>query len=338
MICTLARSTSKRVHSPCRRRRSRSSLRRRRIQAAPASANPPIVSNVNPRSSLRWYLVPALPRSVGFGPVSSPLRFAHADAVHRGPRPVQQAAPPEPVEHQPVQPLPQPDPLPLAQPSPAGHPRPAAQLPRKRVPADPGAQHEHHPRQHRPARHPRTTGPPSPRWRPGRDQRLDQLPQLIADLPLHTRSARHGSRGSPHAPARSPTNTPRLLKLRLMASGRSRLRPGDPCPRTRRCSCSTPREADPAPGEPGRLPAARIYRTWPAASPRRQRLPSKRRPGWYRWHLCRCRDGARKSAAGSEDATCHRAGMRTPAFVCEACSTPQTSLAPIVYHLKRRFW
>jgi hypothetical protein len=50
---------------------------------ATASGSPSAVNS-------RWYFVPALPRSVGFGPVSSPLSCPDAHRVQGRPRPVQQ--------------------------------------------------------------------------------------------------------------------------------------------------------------------------------------------------------------------------------------------------------
>ena len=46
-------------------------------------------SGVPSRSTTRWRFVPALPRSVGFGPVSAPPFCSHRGAVQAGPAPVQ---------------------------------------------------------------------------------------------------------------------------------------------------------------------------------------------------------------------------------------------------------
>lgn len=143
---------------------------------------------------------------------------AHADRVHGRPGPVQLPVLGQPVEHHPVQLVPHPGSLPAAQPAPAGHPRPAAQLERQRVPRDPSGQYEHDPGQRGPIRHARPTRPPTPRRRWRGDQGFDQRPELVADQSLYTRSPRHAPRRSPAARPRSRSDTPRLTKWLLNVS------------------------------------------------------------------------------------------------------------------------
>jgi hypothetical protein len=122
-------------------------------------------------------------------------------AVHRGPRPVEQAALAQPVKHGAMQSIPQSRPLPLPQPPPAGHPGPAAQLSREIVPADAGFQHEDDAGERGSVRDPGAAGSPVlDRWS-RRDQRLHQLPQLVTDQPLGARVCRHRGEGSPAPPS-----------------------------------------------------------------------------------------------------------------------------------------
>ncbi len=95
------------------------------------------------RSTTRWYLEPALPRSVGLGPVCfAPLFGPDAEAVQARPAPVDGRLVAEPVQQPGVQPLPDAGRLPVAQPPPAGDAAAAAQLPRQQPPRAAGAQHE----------------------------------------------------------------------------------------------------------------------------------------------------------------------------------------------------
>ena len=95
------------------------------------------------RSTTRWYLLPRLPRSAGFGPVSlAPALGPDADAVHARPRPVDGALVAQPVQQRGVQPLPDAGRLPVAQPPPAGRAAPAAQLLGQQPPRRAGAQDE----------------------------------------------------------------------------------------------------------------------------------------------------------------------------------------------------
>jgi hypothetical protein len=93
------------------------------------------------RSTSRWYLLPGLPRSVGFGPVSSPPLGADAERVEAGARPVELALAAELVEQLVVELLPDAGALPVAQPAPAGDRAAAAKLAgRQQPPRDAGAQ------------------------------------------------------------------------------------------------------------------------------------------------------------------------------------------------------
>ena len=72
--------------------------------------------------------------------------------------------------------------VPVPQPPPAGHPRAVAQLLRQELPRDAGVQHEQDPAQRLAVIQP----PPSRMPEPAlglRQQRLDQLPQAVLDLP-----------------------------------------------------------------------------------------------------------------------------------------------------------
>jgi hypothetical protein len=112
------------------------------------AADRPTASGIPRRSVSRWYLDPGLPRSVGFGPVSSPPLGAHAHAVQAGPRPVEPAVAAELVEQQVVQPLPHPGALPVPQPPPTGDRAAAAKLPGgQQPPGDARAQLVDDPRQ-----------------------------------------------------------------------------------------------------------------------------------------------------------------------------------------------
>jgi hypothetical protein len=90
-----------------------------------------------------------------------------------------------------VQPLPHPRLLPLIQTTPTGHTRAEAELERQVRPRDPGVQHEQDPLQRLPIRQPlptRITEAPLLH----RQQRLDQLPQLVRHDPRRD-SHRHPS-------------------------------------------------------------------------------------------------------------------------------------------------
>jgi hypothetical protein len=73
------------------------------------AADSPTASGMSPRSTSRWYLEPGLPRSIGFGMVSSPPPFgAHAERVQAGSGPVELAVAAELIEQQVVQTPPDP--------------------------------------------------------------------------------------------------------------------------------------------------------------------------------------------------------------------------------------
>jgi hypothetical protein len=105
------------------------------------AADSPTARGMPRRSVSRWYLDPGLPRSVGFGPVSSPPLGAHAGRIQAGPRPVELAIAAELVQQHLMQALPHPGALPVPQPPPAGDRATAAELAgRQQPPGDTGAQ------------------------------------------------------------------------------------------------------------------------------------------------------------------------------------------------------
>lgn len=125
-------------------------------------------------------LEPGLPRSVGFGPVSSPPPFCwDGGAVHRSPFPVDGVGIAEPVEQHTVQPLPDASLVPFVQSAPTGHARTAAHLHRQQLPGNTRAQHEQDASQRRAVVQPR---PPALRLgRLRREQRLNQCPKGVGD-------------------------------------------------------------------------------------------------------------------------------------------------------------
>src|SRR5687768_10076381 len=167
-------------------------------------------------STSRWYLVPRLPRSVGFGPVNAPPFRPHADRVEAGPRPVQPALFAEPVEHGLVDPIEDAGFGPLAHPPPAGPARSVAELGRQLGPADPGRQHERDALEHLAIRPPWPSGAAVNGRPAGWDQRLDQRPELVTDQPRrrgrdrrrHATAASAGSEPEPprHAGPDPPTS------------------------------------------------------------------------------------------------------------------------------------
>src|SRR3954454_16315206 len=95
----------------------------------------------SPRASTsRWYFVPRLARSVGFGPVSSPPFRPDADLVQAGPGPVQPPLLAEPVEDGGARPVNHAGLGPLVQAAPAGPARAVAELGGQLGPADAGGQ------------------------------------------------------------------------------------------------------------------------------------------------------------------------------------------------------
>lgn len=99
-------------------------------------------------STIRWCLLPALPRSTGDGPVAGSPFIARMRLESTAARQeVQQVCGPQLGQQQLVQALPDSGRVPVPQPSPAGHPRAEAQLLGQKLPADPGVQHEQDPAQ-----------------------------------------------------------------------------------------------------------------------------------------------------------------------------------------------
>jgi hypothetical protein len=78
------------------------------------AADSPTANGIPVASTSRWYLEPGLPRSTGLAPVSSPTPGPHADAVDRGPEPVDLAVAGQPVRQPMVQLLPDAGGLPVA--------------------------------------------------------------------------------------------------------------------------------------------------------------------------------------------------------------------------------
>src|SRR4028118_1003740 len=71
-------------------------------------------------------LVPALPRSVGLGPVAEPPLGRHRGAVESSPAEVDGVAPPQAVEEHALEAIPNSGPLPVPQAPPARHTGPTA--------------------------------------------------------------------------------------------------------------------------------------------------------------------------------------------------------------------
>jgi hypothetical protein len=108
------------------------------------------------RSTRRWYLLPALPRSTGRGPGRLVAAFgSQAGAVEAGPRPVDGAEITQPVQQGAVHPGPDAQRLPLAQAPPAGHATAVPQLQRQVAPAQAMPQDEEDACQRRSIRDPR---------------------------------------------------------------------------------------------------------------------------------------------------------------------------------------
>src|SRR5512135_2509383 len=93
-------------------------------------------------STSRCRLVPFLPRSVGFLPVSTPKNGAEGLAVHAAVLPVDALLLPDPLEQGVQEFLPDAAPLPVPQPAPAGHAGPAAHLLRQHLPGEAALQDE----------------------------------------------------------------------------------------------------------------------------------------------------------------------------------------------------
>ena len=117
----------------------------------------------------------------------APPKRPHVRATDRRPRPVDQLGLLQLRQQELVQPLPNTRLLPLPQPTPAGDPRTTTHLLRQVLPRNPRPEHEQDPGQHFPVVDPlapRKAVPP----RHLRDQRLDQLPQLVRhQRPRHPR-------------------------------------------------------------------------------------------------------------------------------------------------------
>src|SRR5215203_7502030 len=106
------------------------------------AADNPTARGMPVASITRWYLEPALPRSTGFAPVSSPTPGPHAHAVNRCPGPVDLAVVAQPVQQPMMQGFPHASVLPVAQPPPTAHAASTAQLlGRQQPPEHPGARH-----------------------------------------------------------------------------------------------------------------------------------------------------------------------------------------------------
>ena len=145
-----------------------------------ADDNPTTTSGIPPASISRWYLEPALPRSTGFAPVSSPTPGPDTHAVDGGPRPIDLVVVAQPVQQPMMQGLPDAGGLPVAQPPPAGHAAATAQLlGREQPPGHPGAQHVDDAAEHGPILDPGPTAIGMGRL--GWQQRLDGIPDLIGD-------------------------------------------------------------------------------------------------------------------------------------------------------------
>ena len=204
---TTATGCVRRAHRASRHSGDRSTSgapwRLRRFQRGPGSP-----ARRRPLASTsRWYFVPAMPRSVGFRPISSPHCRLDRDAVDAAARPVRHLRLGQLIEHELVQPVPHPGLLPSSQPPPRGVPGAVAQLPRQVTPMTAGVQHEQDARQRGPLIDPRPPSRPAGR-RSRRKQRLDQLPQPIFDQPPLPRRRRHGRTRSSINNRRSRTDTP----------------------------------------------------------------------------------------------------------------------------------
>src|ERR1044071_5325638 len=108
-----------------------------------------MASGVPWRSTSTWRLLPGLPRSVGFGPISSAAAWSRAPPFsgHRGTvnarsRPVNPVGLTQPIQQGGVQPMPDTGRLPVPQAAPAGHSGTTAHLLRQVLPGNAGLQHE----------------------------------------------------------------------------------------------------------------------------------------------------------------------------------------------------
>ena len=130
-------------------------------------------------STKTWRLVPGLPRSVGFGPVSSPPFGRERGAVERAAAEVDRVRPAEPVQQRAAEPFEDPGRLPVAQPSPAGHTRTGAHSLGQARPGDAGAEHEDDALERLAVVQRRPAAPRA--RRSGGEQGRDQRPQRIGD-------------------------------------------------------------------------------------------------------------------------------------------------------------
>lgn len=89
------------------------------------------------RSTIKRYLEPSFPRSVGFRPVASPLFGLDSPSVQASAFPVDPTLVAQPVQDHPKEPLSHPGVLPLAGPPPTGRPAPVAKLCREALPRNP---------------------------------------------------------------------------------------------------------------------------------------------------------------------------------------------------------
>src|SRR5260370_38701876 len=129
-------------------------------------------------------------------PSGAPQNRAHLRAIDDRARPDDPLGLMELGQQHLVQPLPDALLVPLLQPPPGGHPRPAPDLLGEMLPGDARLQHEQDARKHPAIIDPLSPGmAKSPRHL--RDQRLDHLPELVADdRPGHGRPPRASGRTS----------------------------------------------------------------------------------------------------------------------------------------------
>lgn len=142
-------------------------------------------------STSRCCLEPGRLYQPGSGPSWRPLFRPDLARVDDRPRPLDLTRRPQPREQVRVQTLPYPCPLPLVQAPPTGDPGSEAELLRQVRPRDPRVENEEDPLQRLPV------GEAPAAWvtetpLPPREQRLDQLPQLVGDDPRRG-SHRHPS-------------------------------------------------------------------------------------------------------------------------------------------------
>lgn len=138
-----------------------------------------IASGMPVRSTTRWRLLPALPRSVGFGPVAAPPFGGDTRRVQRCPRPVKLVRIRRALEQYVMQSLPYPSLLPIAQSSPARHPAATAQLLRKQLPADATLEHKNDATQYLAVI--QAWAPTLGLGRRRRNERRDNCPQSVTD-------------------------------------------------------------------------------------------------------------------------------------------------------------